>query len=292
MWSEKRKIENGIFLAGVPIAMVMAFNFIYFFRGMTNEDLQSLGSINSFAIFIAVASFLLTFSIKQVKISEEKKQEVNMEMLKFKLLSVVFILYIIFALFVMRDKDIVISGLIMCAGYINLYILNLKNKSLSKVNDVQKNWRIAYNRDSNEESNLLWRIKPILTPHVSVDFGERLKNVNWFMVFCIFLIAGRISFDMGDIPILVFLAFIFGKEIIYSLDIILGLYAKTEGVCTGVVERSERSRTYYDVYVTDFSNKREIKFKIYDECFFKEQDNIRLIHGSISKKVIKSSRMA
>lgn len=291
MWSEKRKIENGIFLAGVPIALVMAFNFIYFFRGMTYEDLETIASINSFAMFIAFAGFIFSFSTKMVNISEEKKKEINMEMVKFKLLSIVFIAYTVFALLVMRDKDIVISGLIMCAGYINLYILNLKNKSLSKVDDVQRKWRIAYNRDSKEESNLFWRIKPILTPHVSIDFGERLKNVNWFMMFCIFLVAGRISFNIGEIPILVFLAFIFGKEIIYFIDIILGLYAQTDGVCTGIVERSERTRTYYDVYVTDFSNKREIKFKIYDECFFKEQDNIRLIHGSISKKVIKSSRL-
>lgn len=45
-------------------------------------------------------------------------------------------------------------------------------------------------------------------------------------------------------------------------------------------------RRYFEVYVTDFSNKREIKFRVYDYCNYNEYDVIKLTHGGISKKVI------
>lgn len=92
------------------------------------------------------------------------------------------------------------------------------------------------------------------------------------------------------IHFLILIIFMFTiSDILYFIDAILGLYAETEGICTGIVmkETSRPSRRrYFEVYVTDFSKEREIKFRVYDYCNYNEHDGIKLIYGGIYKKVI------
>lgn len=295
MWSEKRQVESCMFLTRIPIIISIAANAMYFLEGCSDIDLQIVESINSFTMFGIIACCFFNFIIEGKKLSADERKKVSAKFLIFKLLGLVFIGYTIFAIFFMRDKNIIASAIIMCAGYINLYILKIKSKNVEKVNDVQKKWRVAYKKDSYEESNLSWRIKPMLTPYVSVKFDERFKNINWVAVLWAILLLSKVSFSIDDIHIIVLWWLMFGKDAFYFIDFVFGTYAQTEGICTGVVEKKEgrgSGRVYYVVYVTDFSNKREFRFKVYDYCNYKNQDNIRLVHGGFSKKIIRSKRMA
>ena len=71
----------------------------------------------------------------------------------------------------------------------------------------------------------------------------------------------------------------------------MGLYSETEGKCTGIILKERKingeRKIYYEIYVTDVVNKRELKFKVYKYCNYNEGDYIKLIHGGLSKKVIK-----
>lgn len=154
--------------------------------------------------------------------------------------------------------------------------------------DTQKNWREFYNKPSYEDISLLWRIKPMITPHVSVSFTERIRNIN--LIALIFILPLFSDFNLVAIPIKIIICMFTISDFLYFIDAILGLYTETEGICTGIVmkETSRPRRRHFEVYVTDFLNKREIKFRVYDYCNYNEYDVIKLTHGGFSKKVIET----
>ena len=200
------------------------------------------------------------------------------------LLPSLFIAYIIFAISVIRDSKVIISALLIELSFICIYILKRKAKSL-ELTDIQLKWRKAFEYPDavDKESNLFWRLKPKFSPHVKVDFKERVKGIQFFSIFLLLIWwRGRVDF----ISILVLIAFI--KDLIYLLEVPLGLFTKTTGLCTGVVEKeySKSRRAYYTVYITDYEKNNEIVFKVDNYCYIKERDTVTVIHGAISKKVI------
>lgn len=288
MWSEKRGIESSIIFAIFPMVINMATNAVYFISGSSYETLALVNEFNRFTLFVIFVCCILNFFTKEKKLSEEEKKELNKKMYGMKLLNIVFIGYIIFTVFIVKNRSIMVSSLIIHAGYINLYMLKRKSRIVDRLSETQKNWRKFYNKPSYEDSSLLWKIKPMLTPHVSVSFTERIKYIDWIVF--IFILPFLSGFRLVYLPMIVIALIFTISDILYFVDVIFGLYTETEGVCTGVI-RQERSRgsrrIYYDVYVTDFSNKREIKFRLYDYCNYNDYDVVKLIHGGISKKVIK-----
>jgi len=286
MWSEKRDIENSIFFAIFPIVINVATNVVYFISGGLYETLNAVDAFNSFTIFSILICFLLNFFTKGRKLSEEERKELNKKMYSMKLF-IVFIGYAIFTVFIVKNRSIIISALIMYAGYINLYMFKSKSRTVDRLSETQKNWRKAHNKPFYEDRSLLWKIKPMLVPHVSVSFSERIKHID--LIALIFILPLLRDFSLEAVPMTLIILMFTISDILYFVDAILGLYTETEGICTGVVmkERSKGSRRiYYEVYVTDFSNKREIKFRVYDYCNYNEYDVLKLTHGGLSKKVI------
>lgn len=106
-----------------------------------------------------------------------------------KLLSVAFIGYMVFSVIVVRNTSISISSLIMFISYINWYILKVKSKVIAEVglSETQRNWREFHNIPIYQENTLLWKIKPMIFPHVSVSLGERVKHINWFVLIFILI---------------------------------------------------------------------------------------------------------
>lgn len=289
MWHEKRSAEDIIFFSILPIVINIVTNFVYFINRDSYGFLNSVSDWNSFSLFSIVACSIFNFLTKVREISEEEKKELSKKMYGMKLLGIVFIGYIIFAVFIVKNRIIIFSSLIMCAGYINWYILKCKIRIIGGLSEVQRNWRKACNKTSYEEVNFLWRIKPMLVPHVSVSSTERIKHINWIGLMTLILLI--INFRLDPIYMMGFTIFIIFliSDVLYLLDFIFGLYTETEGICTGVLMKQKLKgprRIYYEVYVTDFSNKREIKFTVFDYCNYNEQDVIKIIHGGLSKIVI------
>ena len=292
MWSEKRGIENFIFFAVFPIVINIATNFTYFISTDAYSTLEIVNSCNVFTVFSVLICCLFNFLTRQRELSEEEKDELNKKMYGMKLLNIIFIGYIIFALLIVKNNSIFISSIIMYVAYINWYMFKSKSRTVTTLTETQKNWREFHNKASYEEGGFLWRIKPMLVPHVSVSFSERVRHINWFSI--IFILLFTKDFTIQGIPMLIIILVFLISDIIYILDMFFGLYTETEGICTGIImkERGKRSRRiYYEVYVTDFFNKREIKFKVDDYCGYNEGDGLKLIHGGLSKKVVEVKRI-
>lgn len=294
MWSEKRGVEDFIFFAVFPILINITTNLVYFLSEASYSMLQIVNNFNGFTTFGVFSICIFNFFIKQQQLSKDEKDKLNKKMFGMKLLGIVFIGYMLFSVLIVRNTSISISSLIMFVSYINWYILKVKSKAIAEVglSETQKNWREFHNIPTYQESSLLWKIKPMIFPHVYVSLGERIKHINWFiLIFILILFKGFASFTSEILPMMIIIFILMLSEILYFIDVLLGLYSETEGKCTGIVlkERNRRGRRqiYYEVYVTDVINKRELKFKVYKYCNYNEGDDIKLIHGGLSKKVIK-----
>ena len=294
MWSEKRGVEDFIFFAVFPILINITTNLVYFLSEASYSMLQIVNNFNGFTTFGVFSICIFNFFIKQQQLSKDEKDKLNKKMFGMKLLGIVFIGYMLFSVLIVRNTSISISSLIMFVSYINWYILKVKSKAIAEVglSETQKNWREFHNIPTYQESSLLWKIKPMIFPHVYVSLGERIKHINWFiLIFILILFRGFGSFTSEILPMMIIIFILMLSEILYFIDVLLGLYSETEGKCTGIVlkERNRRGRRqiYYEVYVTDVINKRELKFKVYKYCNYNEGDDIKLIHGGLSKKVIK-----
>lgn len=291
MWSKKREINDNTAFAILPMVMNIATNIAYFISGETYEILELVKNCNTFTLFSILLCLIFTLSGQNEELSQDEKKEISKKMMGLKLFSIVFIAYIGFTVFIVRNLNIIISSVIIFAGYINLYAIKKNSRSTGRLSTTQRNWREAFNTPTYEDINFLWRIKPMILPHVSVSFVERIKSINWYLTIFIVLFIYPLLFEF-TVVYLPFLAVVFmfcGKNIVYILDVILGIYTETEGICTGVVmkEKSKGSRRiYYEIYVTDFEKKREIKFTQYDSCSYSENDPIKLVHGGLSKYVI------
>lgn len=294
MWSQKRGVEDFIFFAVFPILINITTNLVYFLNEDSYSMLQIVNDFNGFTTFGVFSCCIFNFFIKQQELSKDEKDKLNKKMFGMKLLGIVFIGYMIFSVFVVRNTSISISSLIMFVSYINWYILKVKSKAIAEVglSETQKNWREFHNIPTYQESTLLWKIKPMLFPHVSVSLGERVKHINWFiLIFILIFFKSFTSFTSEILPMMIIIFILILSEILYFIDVLLGLYSETEGKCTGIVlkerKRNGQRKIYYEVYVTDVVNKRELKFKVYKYCNYNEGDSLKLIHGGLSKKVIK-----
>lgn len=187
MWSEKRGIENFIFFAVFPIAINIATNFTYFISTDAYSTLEIVNSCNAFTIFSVLICCLFNFLTRQRELSEKEKDELNKKMYRMKLLNIVFIGYIIFAILVVKNNSIFISSIIMYVAYINWYMFKSKSIIVMTLTETQKNWREFHNKTLYEEGGLLWNIKPMLVPHVSVMFSERVRHINWVSIIFILL---------------------------------------------------------------------------------------------------------
>ena len=271
MWSEKRGIEGTIVFAIFPIVWCILGNISYYLSGIERfynfTSVINIENSTMMAILPLIVVVIAAIVNLKIYVDEEKLFEVNKSMFKYKIVNILFIAYIIFAISVIRDSKVIISALLIELSFICIYILKRKAKSL-ELTDIQLKWRKAFEYPDavDKESNLFWRLKPKFSPHVKVDFKERVKGIQFFSIFLLLIWwRGRVDF----ISILVLIAFI--KDLIYLLEVPLGLFTKTTGLCTGVVEKeySKSRRAYYTVYITDYEKNNEIVFKVDNYCYIK-----------------------
>ncbi|MGL5150126.1 MAG: hypothetical protein ACRC7N_06040 [Clostridium sp.] len=290
MWSEKRGFDDLRIFCLLPIVLNLFSNGRFYILNGDGKSLDGVNSINTFTIMSLVITFIFIFFNENKDINEEEKKELRKKMYGMKILTIPFIVYILFTIIIVRNISIIASSLIMLGGYMSLYKSRENSLvALMGLTDTQKAWREYQNGGEKEaEATLFWKIKPMATPHVSVPVGKRINNINYYnlIIIGVFFIAIKPNDLLG--------IFVFGGisliELFYIADLIFGIFTETEGKCTGVVwkEQSRSHRTYYEIYVTDFKNRREIKFRVYDYCKYNEGDNIRVIHGGLSKRVIDS----
>ncbi len=280
-----RNFSAGMLLISILINVLLVIqHFGYKVNVISGITIKN--SIQFFAITLVFTSIGSIFN-KAKNLSQDTKDEIKLKMRLMLFGIVFFILYILFLVFIINDLYFIISGFIMLGIYINIIIITQKIIVLG-MDDHQARWRAAVNgTDYNlEGSSIFWRWKLWVTPFEKVPFNKRsvgTGNIIMVIIFGYTLLQRRVAHILDVIFLLIVLRGCFS-----IIEYILGLYTSLTGTCTGIKEasRGDGHKRYWMVFVTDFKNKKEITFRTYSYPYFSEGDELKVVHGIISKQVI------
>lgn len=290
MGSEKRRLE-GIMLFGVIGLLFGLVGNISYYLKLTgiyieffhNIDIESAGVM---MIIPTIGLGIAAIANYKLNVDEEILEELKNKTLFFKLICILFAFYMLFTIAIMKNLVLFRTAILMEILLILMYIIERKIKAL-ELTDRQLKWKRDYDYPGtyNKESNFFWRMKFKFSPHVKVKWKDRVNRIKWMkLLFIIFFMLGY--FDREVYIILI----IFIPDLIYFFEVIFGLYTKTSGICTGVVEVGRQSRNsnviIYKAYITDYESEEEITFKVRDYCYISERDEIVVVHSMITKRVI------
>ncbi|GAA0087067.1 hypothetical protein UT300007_35080 [Clostridium sp. CTA-7] len=289
MGSEKRRLE-GIMLFGIiGLLFGLVGNISYYLKltGIYIEFFYNI-DIESASIMMIIPTIGLGIAAivnYKLNVDEEILEELKNKTLFFKLICILFAFYMIFTIVVMKNLVLFRTAILMEILLILMYIIERKAKAL-ELTDRQLKWKRDYDYPGtyNKESNFFWRMKFKFSPHVKVKWKDRVNRIKWMkLLFMIFFMLR--DFDREVYIILI----IFIPDLIYFFEVIFGLYTKTSGICTGVVEVGESENSsviIYKAYITDYENEEEITFKVRDYCYISERDEVVVVHSMITKRVI------
>lgn len=288
MGSEKRSLENmRIFGAfGLVLGFIANLDYYFKYKGIKIPFFNNI-DINSISIMMIFSIIALgIFSISNIKLNAEEDIliEVKKKTIILKIVCILFVVYSMIIAILSKDPALVRIEILAEIILILIYIIERKIKLL-QITDRQLKWKRDYEYPGsyNKESNIFWRMKSKFSPHIRVKWKDRVDRIRWIkLLLIIFLLSGYF-----DKEIYVFLI-IFIPDFIYFFEVLFGLYTKTSGICTGIVEATKGSTKVqvYKIYITDYENEYEIAFSVRDYCYIAERDEVVVVHSMITKRVI------
>lgn len=288
MGSEKRSLENmRIFGAfGLVLGFIANLDYYFKYKGIKIPFFNNI-DINSISIMMIFSIIALgIFSISNIKLNAEEDIliEVKKKTIILKIVCILFVVYSMIIAILSKDPALVRIEILAEIILILIYIIERKIKLL-QITDRQLKWKRDYEYPGsyNKESNIFWRMKSKFSPHIKVKWKDRVDRIRWIkLLLIIFLLSGYF-----DKEIYIFLI-IFIPDFIYFFEVLFGLYTKTSGICTGIVEATKGSTKVpvYKIYITDYENEYEIAFSVRDYCYIAERDEVVVVHSMITKRVI------
>ncbi|MDB1948097.1 hypothetical protein PMY35_09680 [Clostridium tertium] len=288
MGSEKRSLENmRIFGAfGLVLGFIANLDYYFKYKGIKIPFFNNI-DINSISIMMIFSIIALgIFSISNIKLNEEEDIliEVKKKTIILKIVCILFVVYSMIIAILSKDPALVRIEILAEIILILIYIIERKIKLL-QITDRQLKWKRDYEYPGsyNKESNIFWRMKSKFSPHIKVKWKDRINRVRWIkLLLIIFLLSGYFDKEFYIFLIL------FIPDFIYFFEVLFGLYTKTSGICTGVVETTKGSTKIpvYRIYITDYENEYEIAFSVRDYCYIAERDEVVVVHSMITKRVI------
>ncbi|MGJ0841820.1 hypothetical protein [Clostridium tertium] len=288
MGSEKRSLENmRIFGAfGLVLGFIANLDYYFKYKGIKIPFFNNI-DINSISIMMIFSIIALgIFSISNIKLNAEEDIliEVKKKTIILKIVCILFVVYSMIIAILSKDPALVRIEILAEIILILIYIIERKIKLL-QITDRQLKWKRDYEYPGsyNKESNIFWRMKSKFSPHIKVKWKDRINRVRWIkLLLIIFLLSGYFDKEFYIFLIL------FIPDFIYFFEVLFGLYTKTSGICTGVVETTKGSTKIpvYRIYITDYENEYEIAFSVRDYCYIAERDEVVVVHSIITKRVI------
>lgn len=288
MGSERRSLENMRVFGAFGLILGFIGNISYYFkyRGISITFLDSI-DIDSISIMMIFSIVILgIFSINNIRLNIDENIiiEVKRKTIIFKILCILFAIYSVIVALISKDPALVRIEILAEIILILIYIIERKIKLL-QITDRQLKWKRDYEYPGsyNKESNIFWRMKSKFSPHIKVKWKDRINRVRWIkLLLIIFLLSGYFDKEFYIFLIL------FIPDFIYFFEVLFGLYTKTSGICTGVVETTKGSTKIpvYRIYITDYENEYEIAFSVRDYCYIAERDEVVVVHSMITKRVI------
>lgn len=288
MGSERRNLEQlrGFFAIGLIMGVVGNISYFLKYKDISIEFFNSI-DLNGISIMMIFSIFVLgIFSFGNIKldVDEEILLDVKRKTLIYKIICILFAIYTIVISIIFKDLILIRLEIIMEAILVILYINERKIKSI-QLTDKQLRWKrdFDYPGSLNKESNIFWRTKLKFYPRIEVKWEDRVHRIRKYNIFLLaLLILGRFEW-------IVYLFFIFYiPDLIYFIEIVFGLYTKTSGICTGIIDiTSSKSKIpVYKIFITNYETEEEITFKVKNYCYIHERDEVVVVHGVISKRVI------
>ena len=288
MGSERRSLEQlrVFFIAGLIMGVIGNISYFLRYKEINIEFINSI-DLNGLSIMMAFSVLVLgIFSIGnlQFDVNDEIMMKTKKKTFIYKIICIIFAVFTLIISIIFKDLILIRLEILIEAILVILYI-NERKIVAYKLMDVQLRWKRDFNYPGSidKESNFFWRIKIRFYPHMKVKWNDRIHRVRKYnILFLIILFFGR--FEITAFWFLI----IFIQDIIYFLEVILGLYTKTTGICTGIIDvTSSKSRIpVYKVYITNYETEEEITFKVRNYCYIQERDEVVVVHGAISKRVI------
>lgn len=297
-----RAFATCMLIALTGITLILTFRHMGYhtelLNGVTIEETASFFSFSIIIISIAAIA-------NRPKIVDAETLEIIRIKSRWTIIGVILYgAYIIFTIVVVNNIYFIICSLVMMAIYINIVMISKSLYSYTLTNR-QRMWREAVNSTNYrvQDSSLFWRFKIWIRPLERVPFSDRYIGIG-NIITCIFFFIFFLETENRNLFNIIFL-FLFIRSIFVIIEYILGLYTSIGGICTGVKGFEEdrhrnrgsggititfgNRRYYWKVYVTDFENKREIVYKTYRCPFLSEGDEVKVIHGILSKSVVSAN---
>lgn len=288
MGSERRNLEQlrGFFAVGLIMGLIGNISYFLKYKGISIKFFNTM-DLNGLSIMMLISVLIIgIFSFGNIKldISEEILLDVKRKTLIYKIICILFAIYIIVISITFKDLILIRLEIIIEAILILLFINERKIKSM-QLTDKQLRWKrdFDYPGSLDKESNIFWRMKIRFYPRIKVNWEDRLHRIRKYNLFLlVILILGR--FEWAAYLVIIF----YITDIIYFVEIIFGLYTKTSGICTGIIDvTSSKSKIpVYKVFITNYETEEEITFKVRNYCYIQERDEVVVVHGMISKRVI------
>lgn len=288
MGSERRSLESMRIFGVIGLLFGFMGNLSYYlkFKGINISFFSSI-DIESISIMMVFSTVILgIFGINNLKINvdDETLIKIKKKTIILKVICILFAIYSIFIAVISKDPALIRVEILAEIILILIYIIERKIKEL-QITDRQLKWKRDYDYPGsyNKESNIFWRMKSKFSPHVDVKWKDRVDRIRWIkLLLIIFLLSGYF-----DKEFYIFLI-IFIPDFIYFFEVLFGLYTKTNGICTGIVETTKGSTKIpvYKIYITDYENEYEIAFSVRDYCYIAERDEVVVVHSMITKRVI------
>ncbi|MGG7142740.1 hypothetical protein ACQPVP_04675 [Clostridium nigeriense] len=288
MGSERRNLEQlrGFFAVGLIMGLIGNISYFLRYKGISIEFFNDM-DLNGLSIMMIFSALIIgVFSFENIKldISEDILLEVRRKTLIYKIICILFAIYSIVISITFKDLALIRLEIIMEAILILLFINERKIKSI-QLTDKQLRWKrdFDYPGSLNKESNIFWRMKIRFYPRVKVNWKDRLNRIRKYNLLALVILA-LVKFEWVTYLFIIF----FISDIIYFIEIIFGLYTKTSGICTGIIDitSSKSNIPVYKVFITNYETEEEITFKVRNYCYIQERDEVVVVHGVISKRVI------
>lgn len=288
MGSERRNLEQlrGFFAAGLIMGLIGNISYFLRYKGISIEffsdmDLNGLSIMMIFSVLIIA---IFSFGNIKLDISEDILLDVRRKTLIYKIICILFAIYSIVIFIAFKDLALIRLEIIIEAILILLFINERKIKSM-QLTDKQLRWKrdFDYPGSLNKESNIFWRMKIRFYPRIKVNWKDRLNRIRKYNLFVLVILI-LVKFEWATYLFIIF----FISDIIYFIEIIFGLYTKTSGICTGIIDitSSKSNIPVYKVFITNYETEEEITFKVRNYCYIQERDEVVVVHGMISKRVI------
>lgn len=241
-------------------------------------------------MFLSILYFGIKSSLKNIEIFEDqdKFEKIRKKLIPYKIFVIITVTVSIIAIYISRYKELIIPSIFLIMISILIHF-SKETYFKSYLFDRKLLWIESVNGEQYDESDIdskKWRYRIWCDKKEKVKFKYRKTNI----VINILHIIGFSFFAMATNTDIIFFSVIWLYFIVFHIitliENIFNLFTSIDGMCTGIYEQSTRTRRYYNIIVTDYKNKREIKVKIDSSFYIKEGDYLSVVHGIFSKRLI------